>query len=313
MRFPCGCRLKTARLGEYCITMGTAKSDYLTTKELAELLRIKERKVYDLAAAGDVPCVRVVGKLLFPRSQIEAWMAAAQSGPGATDRQPPAILVGSHDPFLDWALRESGSGLAAFFDGSHDGLDRMAERSAVACGLHIHEDGGWNISTVSQALGQEPVVLIEFAQRKRGLIVAAGNPHAISGINGLAGLRFARRQASAASQTLFEALAFQAGLDISDLQGPPEAARTEDDLARMVLDGKADAGLGLASVAAQLGLGFVSLTQERFDLLVWRQAWFEPPFQKLLRFARTTTFKDRAADMPGYDVSGFGTVHFNGR
>ena len=35
--------------------------EYLTTKELAELLRIKERKVYDLAAAGQVPCSKVSG------------------------------------------------------------------------------------------------------------------------------------------------------------------------------------------------------------------------------------------------------------
>ncbi len=61
--------------------MGKTNSDYLTTKELADLLRIKERRVYGLAASGDVPCVRVVGKLLFPRNQIEAWMAAARSGP----------------------------------------------------------------------------------------------------------------------------------------------------------------------------------------------------------------------------------------
>jgi len=291
--------------------MERPKSDYLTTKELAELLRIKERKVYGLAASGDVPCVRVVGKLLFPRPQIEAWMAAARSGPDAAHRQLPAIVVGSHDPLLDWALRESGSGLAAFFDGSHDGLGRLANGGAVACGLHIHEDGDWNVGAVSRVLAQEPVVLIEFARRQRGLIVAAKNPHAISGIADLAGLRFARRQASAASQTLFEDLALRAGLDISALQGPPMPARTEDDLARMVLEGKADAGLGLASVATQLGLGFVPLTQERFDLLVWRQAWFEPPFQRLLNFARSAAFQDRAAEMSGYDVSDFGTVHFN--
>ena len=42
--------------------MHDTPSEFLTTQELAALLRIKERKVYDLAAAGQVPCVRVVGK-----------------------------------------------------------------------------------------------------------------------------------------------------------------------------------------------------------------------------------------------------------
>ncbi|MEX0340492.1 MAG: helix-turn-helix domain-containing protein, partial [Arenibacterium sp.] len=53
-------------------------SDYLTTRELADLLRIGERKVYDLAANGEVPCVRAVGKLLFPRAEITAWLNASR-------------------------------------------------------------------------------------------------------------------------------------------------------------------------------------------------------------------------------------------
>ena len=52
--------------------------DFLTTREVAALLRVKERKVYDLAAAGQIPCRRITGKLLFPRAEIEAWL----SGPG---------------------------------------------------------------------------------------------------------------------------------------------------------------------------------------------------------------------------------------
>ena len=51
--------------------------DYLTTRELADLLRIGERKVYDLAASGEVPCLRVVGKLLFPRAEISAGVGSS--------------------------------------------------------------------------------------------------------------------------------------------------------------------------------------------------------------------------------------------
>ena len=59
---------------------------YLTTKELADLLRIKERKVYDLAASGKVPCSRATGKLLFPAAEIRAWIETSRSCPasGAT-------------------------------------------------------------------------------------------------------------------------------------------------------------------------------------------------------------------------------------
>ncbi|MCB1775085.1 MAG: helix-turn-helix domain-containing protein, partial [Gammaproteobacteria bacterium] len=97
--------------------------EYLTTKELAELLRIKERKVYDLAASGQVPCSRAMGKLLFPRQAIEAWIAGESTGGASTLSEPrPDVLLGSFEPLLEWALHESGCGLATLLDGSLDGL-----------------------------------------------------------------------------------------------------------------------------------------------------------------------------------------------
>ncbi len=76
---------------------------FLTTKELAKLLRVKERKVYDLAAAGSIPCRRVTGKLLFPRAEIESWLRG--DGAGLVQESLPPIVAGSHDTLLDWALR----------------------------------------------------------------------------------------------------------------------------------------------------------------------------------------------------------------
>ncbi|MGE5766615.1 MAG: helix-turn-helix domain-containing protein, partial [Bacteroidota bacterium] len=138
-------------MGEAGTTGGPA---FLTTREVAALLRVKERKVYDLAAAGDIPCRRVTGKLLFPRAEVETWLARGAVGGGgavAAPRVLPAnILAGSHDPLLDWAMRESGSGLAAYFDGSLDGLARMARGEAGIAGLHVFEParGDWNLDHV---------------------------------------------------------------------------------------------------------------------------------------------------------------------
>lgn len=292
--------------------MADGSSDqYFTTKELAELLRIKERKIYDLAASGDVPCVRVVGKLLFPKSEIEAWMADARSGPRGIS-PPPNVIAGSHDPLLDWAVRESGCGIAAIFDGSFDGLARFSERQAMACGIHVHEPEGWNIETARRAVGPQPVVMLGLWRRQRGLIVARDNPKAIAGIRDLVGLRFARRQESSASHRLFVSLAQAEKLASSSLDGPKTAARTEDEVALLVHEGEADAALGLMSVASRFGLGFVPLLEEHFDMLVWRQAFFEPQFQRLWSFLHSATFEAKANGAPGYDISELGRVRLNG-
>jgi molybdate-binding protein len=115
----------------------------------------------------------------------------------------------------------------------------------------------------------------------------------------------------AGGQKLFESLAQEAGLQTAALDVPADVAKTEDDVARLVLEGKADAGFGLAAMAAQYRLGFVPLANDRTDLLIWRRAFFEPPLQALVRFLRSGEFAARAAEMAGYDVSAAGTVHYN--
>lgn len=294
--------------------MAQAVSDYLTTKELAELLRIKERKVYDLASSGKIPCSRAMGKLLFPRQAVEAWLAENSSGYTPAPAAPgPSVVLGSHDPLLEWALRESRCGLATYFDGSLDGLDRFADHEGVATGLHVFDPAteDWNVPAVRARFAHQRVVLIEWAWRERGLIVAPKNEKRISAIADLKGKRVVPRQPEAGSHGLLMHLLDKAGLGSKGVSFAAPA-RSETDAAVAVHEGAADAAFGLKGLARQYGLGFVPLIKERFDLLVDRRAWFEPPLQKFLDFCRTEDFLARASKQHGYDAAGFGRVHFNG-
>lgn len=288
--------------------------EYLTTKELAALLRIKERKVYELAASGKVPCSRATGKLLFPRHAIDAWVSTKSSGLRIDSAaQSPRVFLGSHDPLLEWALRESRSGLAMFFDGSLDGLERFAKGEGIATGLHVYtpEEDDWNAATVRRRFSRDAVVLIEFAWRDRGLIVPPGSEEKIPDIRRLKGRRVVARQATAGSQAFLEQLLLREGMSPAELAFT-QTARTETDAALAVLEGKADVAFGLRSLARQYRLAFVPLIRERFDLLVERRAWFEPHLQRLSEFCRSAAFAEKAGELSGYDVSGFATVHFNG-
>ena len=287
----------------------------MTTHELAALLRVKERKVYELVASGEIPCSRVTGKLLFPRAQIETWIAEHGGGP-PTARQAarPNVVVGSHDPLLEWALRESRSGLAAFMDGSFDGLRRLQRGEAIAGGVHIMESdtGEWNRAHVEQFLKDEPVVVFEWAWREQGLLVAPGNPLAIRRLTDLKGRRFMPRQPEAGTYVLFETLRQQAHMAESDLKLIQPPARSQTDIALAVSEGKADGGIGLACMARQFKLDFMPLMRERFDVVVFRRAYFDEPFQRLHAFCRGEAFAAHAKERGGYDIAGFGRIHYNG-
>ncbi len=290
--------------------------DFLTTSEVADFLRIKERKVYDLVSRKEIPFSRVTGKLLFPRDAIAAWVESHTEfrDTRAAFRQRPAIVAGSHDPLLEWSLRASGSGLAVFFDGSRNGLERLARGEAVAAGTHVVNPAGsdWNTEAVRQAFALEPIVVIEWAKRRQGLVVPSGNPGAIAALDDLRGKTLIPRQPGSGSQELLATLlAKSEGLaDAITMLDPP--ARSEADVAQAIVSGHADVGMAIEAAARQYRLDFVPLASERYDLVVWRKDYFEPPFQRLAEFCRTESFRRRAGELGGYDVSALGQVHYNG-
>ena len=293
--------------------VGTDNSEFLTTKEVADLLRIKERKLYDLVSAQEIPCVKATGKLLFPKAELMHWIRTGEIKPvSEAQAQRPNVVSGSHDPLLEWAIRESGCGLAMQFDGSLSGLDVFEKHKSLASGLHMLNPNAeaWNTHAVQTRFSKSNVVLLKWATRQQGLIVAKGNPCKISSVADLPKLKVATRQAGAGGMILFEHLLAESSLNLNQLN-ITETCRTENDTIAAVASGSADAAPGLQALAMQFGLGFVPTQQEQFDLLVCRKAWFDTPFQTLLKFTMTPAFKNKAKQFEGYDTTSLGDVVWN--
>src|ERR1700704_6653492 len=154
-------------------------NDLLTTDEAATYLRMSERKLYALVANGAVPCTKVTGRWLFPRAALDRWVMAGLIAPSALARvAAPPIVGGSHDPLLEWALRESGCGLASLPEGSEEGLRRLTRGGVMIAAIHLHPregDGAQaNVAAVADAAGLHDVVVIAFARREQGILVAPG-------------------------------------------------------------------------------------------------------------------------------------------
>lgn len=286
-------------------------NEYLTTRELAELLRIKERKVYDLASSGAIPCSRATGKLLFPRRAIEAWLASKESSPGE-EMARPLVMLGSHDPLLEWALRASQCGLASYFDSSSDGLDRFSKNEGIASGLHLYdiETDSWNLTSVSARFARAGVVLVRWAKRARGIIVQPDAASSYSGLADLRGKSVVPRQPGAGSQVVLDALLQHKEVNGADI-GWTSVARSEADAVLEVVEGRAQATFGLATLASQYRLGFVPIVDEHYDLMVERRAWFEPTWQSFLQFCQSQEFRSRASELAGYRIENQFCVRFN--
>jgi putative molybdopterin biosynthesis protein len=297
-------------------------ADLLTTDEAATYLRLSERKLYELVANGAVPCTKVTGKWLFPKAALDRWLAAGLIAPAALMHAPaPPIIGGSHDPLLEWSLRESGCALASLPEGSEAGLRRLARDEVTAAAIHLHrlpdqgnngDDEEANPQAVAGASGLHDAVVIAFARREQGLVVAAGNPLGLGDIAAVAAkrARLALRPQGAGAQLLLFALLARAGLALDQFALLKPPCPTGADIAQAVRSGRADCGVATRAVAQAAGLGFVPLTWERFDLVLRQRNFFLPDPQSLFTFLRTAAFHERAAELGGYDVSEAGRVRW---
>lgn len=288
---------------------------YLTTTEVADYLRLKERKVYDLVRQGLIPCTRVTGKLLFPRQSVDLWLMNHLEEDRLGRRPVPLVVAGSQDPLLEWALRESGAGLATLCQGSGDGVQRLLAGDAMLAGVHVIDpaSGRYNDPLNVGMSGMPDLVMVRWAIRRQGLMVAPGNPKGIVSLRDLTGddVVVAQRQAGAGAERLLHYLLAKAGLEVAKLYQTHYPALSEDDLALAVRHGEADVGLGIEAAARRQGLDFVAIHEECFDLAMRRRSYFEPSLQRLLAFMRTPRFRERALVMGGYDLATTGEVVHN--
>jgi molybdate-binding protein len=225
------------------------------------------------------------------------------------------IVGGSHDPLLDWALRESSSGLATLPEGSESGLVRFEQGGIVASALHLHslaDDDDANVAALAARASFRDAVLIGFVRREQGFVVAPGNPLEIAGIADVAAkvARMAVRPAGAGAQFLLLSLLHRAGLGLDNLFLVTPVCPTGPDIAQAIRAGRADCGIATRAVAQAAGLGFVPIGWENFDIVMRQRDYFRPPLQALVAFLRSGAFAVRACELGGYDVAPAASLRF---
>jgi excisionase family DNA binding protein len=288
-----------------------------TTAEAAAYLRLKERKIYEMVAEGTVPCTKVTGRWLFPKAELDHWLASSVSRPAGTTRPDPApIVAGSHDPLMEWALRESGSGLATLAVGSEAGFSRFVAGETVAAAIHLHGlddvEGDANVAAMKSRSDLQDAVMIAFCRREQGFLVPLGNPLKLGSIEEVVktGARIAMRPKGAGAQLLLLALLHRAKVSLDQLAAVIPVCPTGPDIAQAIRAGRADTGIATRGVANAAGLDFVPLVWEPFDLVMRQRDYFQPPLQSLFNFLHSEVLIARARELGGYDLSGAGTVRF---
>lgn len=298
-------------------------TELLSTKEVAKLLAINEKMVYALIADKGLPATKVTGKWLFPRHLVDRWLE------NHTSNRPPLsspllpyhgllIVAGSDDPLLERTLnlfnRSHPGHLAAYGNvGSFGGLKALRDNLCHLASSHLlqQENGDYNFQFAADELASPPAV-VNFCSREQGLLLAKGNPLGINSVADLGQLkaRIVNRPLSTGTRLLFEQQLQKIGLPGKRLVGYEREVARHLEVGLEILAGRADAGPAIKAVAGILGLDFLPLGRERFDLLIPRERFFDKGIQLFLGLLHEKEFKRLAADLEGYDIAQSGRVIF---
>ena len=228
-----------------------------------------------------------------------------------------ALIVGSHDLALD-VLAEFLKKRAPQYElslthvGSLGGILAVRDGLAHAAGTHLFdpETGTYNVPYIQRYLPDQPVVLVHFLWRSQGLIVPRGNPKGLKSLEDLfeKKVRFINRQPGAGTRVLLDYHLEKLGLNPAELRGYDEEETTHLGVAVAVATGRAEAGLGIQAAARLLGLDFVPLFRERYDLLLRRDFFEGPLWKEIAAILADQAFRARVEALGGYDASEMGKI-----
>jgi putative molybdopterin biosynthesis protein len=197
--------------------------------------------------------------------------------------------------------------------GSMGGITALRQNLCHIASSHLIQDdeSDYNFDFAHRELSQMPAV-VNFCRREQGLIVAKGNPKKIERFKDLGGptIRVVNRPLGTGTRLLFDRELEKAGLRGEKIHGYGNDVQKHLDVGLEILAGRADAGPGIRPVASLLGLDFIPIRWERYDLLIRKERFFDRGVQLFLGIFHEKAFLEMAKQLDGYDLAEAGKMVF---
>jgi putative molybdopterin biosynthesis protein len=227
------------------------------------------------------------------------------------------LCTGSHDLSIDILGDElkrnfPGSRIAASNVGSLGGLAAIQRGETHMAGTHLLDPatGHYNVPDIQRTIPNTPLVLVNLVRRMQGLLVQPGNPKKINDLKDItrSDVAFVNRQPGSGTRVLLDYELQRRSLNARSIRGYEREEFTHMAVAVAIASGLADVGLGVQSAANALGLEFVPVGDEQYDLLI-RHSFFESESgAELLQVIGSLAFRKAVEALGGYDATRSGKI-----
>jgi putative molybdopterin biosynthesis protein len=228
------------------------------------------------------------------------------------------IAVAGCDPAINLASEylhrhKDTSTVVGWSMGSAAALDALKRKEVHMAGLHILDakTGESNLPYLRRHLQGDDYIVVTFAAWEEGLIIRAGNPKRIRGVEDLvrSDVLLVNREEGAGARMLLDQRLGASGIKATSLKGYGSFVSSHFEVARHVSEGQADTGVGVRSAAQIFGLDFIPLQQVRYDLVLpKRYLASHPGLSHLLDAIASRQFRTEVEALGGYDMTETGKV-----
>lgn len=221
------------------------------------------------------------------------------------------VFNGSHDLTIDILsahLRRKyrGTKIISSHVGSMAGIMAIRKGEAHLAGVHLLDPDTreYNRSYIQRFLKGQEVVLLPFLKRKQGWLLPKGNPLGIKDVKDIAekNVQFVNRQKGAGTRILFDLLLEENGLQPEDITGYEREMFSHLSVAAEVKGNPEAAGLGIYSAAKVMGLDFIPVADEEYDLLMKKEFFESGRGEQLLDIINSREFREEVERIGGYQV-----------
>ena len=253
------------------------------------------------------------------RQAMERWQIILSQPASSQERT--LRFAGSHDLVMSWLAAHFPEIVPQFtlqlgFTGSLGGLIALAEGKADLAGCHLwdEESNTYNAPFVRRLLPGRKVALVTLAWRRLGLILAAGNPAKVAGLQDLVNpdIRFVNRQAGSGTRVWLDSALRRQGIDTHRINGYKDERMTHSDIAAAVAEGLANVGFGLEAIARTYGLEFIFMVRERYDLVIPADNLELDSIARLVGWLAEDEARKAISDFGGYETEETGLLRWVG-
>ncbi|WNF37506.1 substrate-binding domain-containing protein [Bacillaceae bacterium IKA-2] len=299
-----------------------------TADEIAKMFKVSKHTVYELIKRGELNAFKVGSKMRISPDEVDRYKkrtrAYESKASQPTVHQQPSLsntirLSGSHDFLVEhltkYVSQHTDLQIQPTYIGSLEGLMMIYRGTADVAAIHLLDPNSkqYNIPFIKQFFIHEKISVIRFASREQGFIVAENNPKRIIGFRDLTRneVSFINRQKGSGTRFLFDTFLMQYGIDPKDVKGYQSEEWNHLATASHISRGSADVGFGIRSAAEQLGLDFVSVTEEEFDLVFRWTEENKRELENLYELICSEEFKASISELPGYKITNLGEIKYS--